>query len=80
MVVASILQLFLKNNRIKFILSTHYHIEDWNQDSHAWHDHADKQQRLRFKLVLGLWYNDQLEEDVDGQLWEVLREERYETH
>ena len=80
MVVASVLQLFLEDNRIKLILSTHYHIEDGNQDSHAWHNHADEEQRLSFKLVLSLWYYDQLEENVDGQLWEVLSEERDETH
>ena len=35
---------------------------------------------MRFKLFLGIWVNDYLEEGMDGQLREILCEEGDEAH
>ena len=73
-------QLFFENDGIELVLRAHDHVEERDQDGKAGADHTDQKQSLGLELLLGVADDDQLEKDVDGELGEVLGEERYEAH
>ena len=47
-------QLLLKDDRIKFILSAHNHIEDGDEDGERAADHADHEKGLCLEFLLGI--------------------------
>ena len=77
---ASAEHLGFEDDWIEFVLGAHDHIEDGDENGEATEDHAHEQERLCLELLLGFGYDYYFEEHVDGQLREVLREERNETH
>ena len=73
-------EVILEKDWIEFVLRTHYHIENRDEDSKARANHAHKQQRLRLELLLRIAEDDQFEEHVGRQLREVLCPERHIAH
>ena len=73
-------EFLFEHDRVKLVLGTHDHVEQWNEDSKGTDDHSDQKQCLRLQLVLGLAEDEQFEQDVDSQLGRVLRKEWNDAH